>query len=68
MSAKGRAGKEAWVARAATFDRDLTDQIMADATVRMGSWEAKGRIPLRVRVIARLAGRPVRLPERQAGR
>lgn len=60
MSAKGRAAKAAWAARAGIYNRDLTDRIADDAKARMDAWEANGRIPLRVRITARLAGRPLR--------
>ena len=62
MSEKGSAGKAEWAARAATYPQELTESIRSDATARMDAWTARGRIPLRVRLMSRLAGRPVRLP------
>lgn len=63
MSAKGRSGKAAWAARAATYPEDLTNQIIKESKARMDEWTARGRIPARVRIMARLAGRPLRLPD-----
>lgn len=66
MSAKSAAGKATWTARAVTYRQDLTDGIAADATARVDSWTAAGRIPMGVRIMARLAGRPLRLPDSEA--
>jgi hypothetical protein len=68
MSAKSRAGKATWAARAVTYRQDLTDRIAADATARTDAWNVAGRIPVRVRIMARLAGRPLRLPDSEARR
>jgi hypothetical protein len=68
MTTKSRAGKATWAARAVTYRQDLTDRIAADATARTKVWSVAGRIPVRVRIMARLAGRPVRLPDREAQR
>jgi len=68
MSAKSRAGKAAWAARATTYRQDLTDRIAADATARTDAWSVAGRVPIRVRIMARLAGRPLRLSDREARR
>jgi hypothetical protein len=65
MSEKSKAGKAAWSARAATYPEELADQITKDSKARMAAWTAQERIPLRVRLMARLAGRPVRLPAGQ---
>jgi hypothetical protein len=65
MSEKSRAGKAVWATRAATYPEDLANQIAADSKARMGTWSERGRIPIRVRLMARLTGRPVRLPPGQ---
>jgi hypothetical protein len=62
MSAKGKAGKAAWAERAARYPQDLTAEIVAQSEERMEAWAARGRIPMRVRIMARLSGRPLRLP------
>jgi hypothetical protein len=62
MSRRGRDGKAAWAARAATYQQELTDQITREAKASMDAWAARGRVPPRVRLASRLAGRPVRLP------
>ena len=68
MSKKSTAGKEVWATRAATYGEDLADEIAKRSTASMNAWTARGRIPLRVRLLARLSGRPVRLPADQTGR
>jgi hypothetical protein len=68
MSAKSQAGKAAWAARATTYRQDLTDRIAEDSKIRMDEWTARGRIPIRVRIMARLARRPVHLPVGEAQR
>ncbi len=68
MSIESRNGKAVWAARAATYGDELTDQITADAQRRMESWTARGRIPLHVRIMARLAGRPLPTPVREPER
>jgi hypothetical protein len=65
MSEKSRAGKAAWATRAANHDEDLASQITRDSKARMDAWTARGRIPVRVRFMARLSGHPVRLPAGQ---
>jgi hypothetical protein len=65
MSARSRAGKAAWGAQAGTYRQDLADRIAADVRARMDTWTAAGRIPVRARIMARLAGRPLRLPASQ---
>jgi hypothetical protein len=67
MSRRGRAGKAAWAARADTYQQELTEQITREAQANMDAWAARGRVPLRVRIASRLAGRPVRLPGRTRG-
>jgi len=67
MSRRGRAGKAAWAARAATYQQELTNQITDEAKADMDAWAARGRVPLRVRIASRLAGRPVRLPDETRG-
>jgi hypothetical protein len=62
MSRKGRAGRAAWAANAANYHEELTAQIVKDSHEKMAEWAARGRVPLRVRIASRLAGRPVRLP------
>lgn len=61
MSAKGRAGRAEWAATVDTYPRELAERIVRDAAARMETWNARGRIPLRVRIMSRLAGRPVRV-------
>jgi hypothetical protein len=61
MSAKSKVGKAECAERAARFRSELEEQIARDAADRMSRWAAAGRIPLHVRITARLAGRPVRL-------
>jgi hypothetical protein len=68
MSTKSRAGRTAWAARAATHRPDLTNGIVADSMARMDGWIAHGRIPARTRIMARVAGRPLRLPAGEARR
>jgi hypothetical protein len=72
MSAKSRAGKEAWAARGTTYQQDfasqITDRITKDAQTCMEGWQASGRIPLRVRIMARLAGRRLALRDGETGR
>ena len=63
MSTKSRAGKAAWAARAATYHQDLADQIATDAQADMDRWAKRGRIPTRVRVMARLSGQRLQSPE-----
>lgn len=63
MSQKGRAGKAEWAARAATYEQDLTESIRRDAADRMAQWDRRGRIPLRVRLMAWLRRTPLRLAE-----
>ncbi len=65
MSEKSTSGKAAWMARAATYDDDLTTRITDNSKARMSAWTARGRIPVRVRIMARLAGHPVRLPAKK---
>lgn len=62
MSAKSRAGKVAWSARAATYRKDLISRIADDSKAGMDAWTTSERIPIRVRIMARLAGRPLHLP------
>lgn len=62
MSARGKAGKAAWKARAATYHKELAKQITEDSNARMNEWTARGRVPVRVRIMARLTGRCIRLP------
>ena len=66
MSEKSKAGKAAWAARAGTYQQDLADKIATSSKVRMDAWTARDRIPLRVRVMARLSAHPLRLPIRSA--
>lgn len=68
MSARSRAGKAAWAARAATYHNDLANQIAEDSKARMEAWFGRGRIPVRARIMGRLAGRPLRLPDGEARR
>ena len=72
MSRKSEAGKAAWTARAAGYEDDLVEQIVADSRADVEAWAARGRIPLRVRLMARVARRPLRLnagrPRRRAWR
>ena len=72
MSDKSRAGKAAWAARAATYGEDLThqisDRVVAGSAARMDAWIAHGRIPMRVRIMARVAGRPLPAPDAEAER
>ena len=63
MSTKSRAGKAAWARRAETYPHDLARRIERQAQARMKGWAARGQIPLHVRTMARLAGRPISLPE-----
>lgn len=63
MSTKSRSGKAAWAVRAATYQEDLTKQITKDAQARMDEWSIRGRVPARVRIMARITGRPLRLPD-----
>jgi hypothetical protein len=67
MSRRGRAGKAAWAARATTYEQELTDQITREAKASMDAWVARGRVPLRVRIMSRLSRRPVRLPDETRG-
>jgi hypothetical protein len=68
MSTKSRAGQTDWAAQAATYRPDLTNRIVDDSEARMDGWTAQGRIPARTRIMARLAGRPLRLPAGAARR
>ncbi|MFT4288965.1 hypothetical protein [Nocardioides sp.] len=63
MSKKGRAGKAEWEAKVPTYRQELAEGIQRDAAARMAAWTAAGRIPLRVRIMSRLRGQPVHLPE-----
>jgi hypothetical protein len=66
VSEKSNAGKAAWAARASTYQQDLADEIATSSKVRMDAWTARDRIPMRVRVMARLSARPLHLPTRSA--
>jgi hypothetical protein len=68
MSTKSRTGQTVWAARAATYRPDLTNRIVDDSKARMDGWTARGRIPAPTRIMARLAGRPLRLPVGEARR
>lgn len=68
MSAQSQAGKAAWMARAATYPQELSEQITAGACEDMHRWAARGRVPIRVRIMACLAGRPVQVPQQEGGR
>jgi hypothetical protein len=60
MTSKSRAGKAVWTTRASTYQQDLTDAIAEDSQARLNAWIARGRIPIRVRLMTRMAGRPLR--------
>ena len=62
MSRKGKAGKQAWKEQEGVFGKDLADRISAQSADQMRAWEKAGRIPLRVRISARLAGQHINLP------
>jgi hypothetical protein len=51
---------------ASTYQQDLADEIATSSKVRMDAWTARDRIPMRVRVMARLSARPLHLPTRSA--
>jgi hypothetical protein len=59
---RSRQGKAAWAARALTYQEELADQIAEQAARDTALWAARGRAPLQVRLMARLARRPLQLP------
>ena len=63
MSQKGKAGKHLWKAQQATVGTDLADRITDQSVEQMRAWLDAGRIPLRVRISARLRGQHLRLPK-----
>jgi hypothetical protein len=62
MSRTGKAGKQAWKEQEGAFGKDLADRISAQSAEQMRAWEQAGRIPLRVRIVARLRGQHLKLP------
>ncbi len=68
MSRRSVEGKRIWRERgdklAAEITDRITDQITAESRQQMHSWAAAGRIPLWVRIKARLRGRRIDLPAR----
>ena len=63
MTSKARQGQTEWRARTGGYRAELGEQIRADADGRMERWAARGRVPFRVRLFARLRGQPVKLPD-----
>jgi hypothetical protein len=62
MSRKGEAGKQAWKEQEGAFGKDLADRISAQSADQMRAWAQAGRIPLRVRIVARLRGQRIKFP------
>jgi hypothetical protein len=62
MSHKSKQGKAAWAARSGRYPEELASQIQAGAAGQMDRWAARGRIPRRARLYARLRGVRLSLP------
>jgi hypothetical protein len=68
MSVKSKAGKAQWQGRQGSYADELAEGITRRASARMGTWAARGRIPLLIRAKAFVRGRVIGLPAKDERR
>lgn len=54
MSRQSTAGKQAWQRRAPGYGAELRSQIERESAKRFEAWQARGRLPLWLRIKGRL--------------
>jgi hypothetical protein len=65
MTRRARQGQAEWRARPGSYPAEVSEQIKADAGGRMERWAARGRVPILIRLFARLRGQRIELPDPQ---